>query len=169
MHLQTCTSVIFASQRTAILEISSSIFWSMSEKKEEFPEAKEIIWIAFFSQPLVSKYTIFYFPYLINIFSADRVDNGDPCKTYICHECNRTFKQPGNFKQHMASHNKQIVSAPNFPVENLLRRPMRRIVVIVIIIIILVYIYNVCMNSLQIWVYGFHADMDPPPPQYITT
>ena len=126
MHLQTCTSVIFASQRTAILEISSSIFWSMSEKKEEFPEAKEIIWIAFFSQPLVSKYTIFYFPYLINIFSADRVDNGDPCKTYICHECNRTFKQPGNFKQHMASHNKQIV----------LRRPMRRIVVIVIIIII---------------------------------
>jgi len=55
---------------------------------------------------------------------ADRVDNGDPCKTYICHECNRTFKHPGNFKQHMASHNKQIVSAPNFPVENLLRRPM---------------------------------------------
>ena len=52
------------------------------------------------------------------------MDNGDPCKTYICHECNRTFKHPGNFKQHMASHNKQVVTAPNFPVENLLRRPM---------------------------------------------
>ena len=56
--------------------------------------------------------------------SADRVDNGDPCKTYICHECNRTFKHPGNFKQHMASHNKQLVTAPNFPMDNLLRRPM---------------------------------------------
>merc|ERR1719195_141174 len=55
---------------------------------------------------------------------ADRVDNGDPCKTYICHECNRTFKHPGNFKQHMASHNKQLVTAPNFPMDNLLRRPM---------------------------------------------
>lgn len=55
---------------------------------------------------------------------ADRVDNGDPCKTYVCQECNRTFKHPGNFKQHMASHNKQLVTAPNFPVENLLRRPM---------------------------------------------
>lgn len=56
--------------------------------------------------------------------SADRVDNGDPCKTYVCQECNRTFKHPGNFKQHMASHNKQLVTAPNFPMENLLRRPM---------------------------------------------
>merc|ERR1712025_1351426 len=55
---------------------------------------------------------------------ADRVDNGDPCKSYICHECNRTFKHPGNFKQHMASHNNHIVSAPNFPMENMLRRPM---------------------------------------------
>merc|ERR1719410_122020 len=55
---------------------------------------------------------------------ADRVDNGAPCKTYICHECNRTFKHPGNFKQHMASHNKQLVTAPNFPMDNLLRRPM---------------------------------------------
>ena len=52
------------------------------------------------------------------------MDNGDPCKTYVCQECNRTFKHPGNFKQHMASHNKQLVTAPNFPVENLLRRPM---------------------------------------------
>ena len=42
----------------------------------------------------------------------------------MCQECNRTFKHPGNFKQHMASHNKQLVTAPNFPVENLLRRPM---------------------------------------------
>ena len=66
-----------------------------------------------------------YFSVLTFIcFSADRVDNGDPCKTYICHECNRTFKHPGNFKQHMASHNKQLVTAPNFPMENLLRRPM---------------------------------------------
>merc|ERR1719471_1975135 len=55
---------------------------------------------------------------------ADRVDNGDPCKTYICHECNRTFKHPGNFKQHMASHNKQLVTAPNFPMDNMVRRPM---------------------------------------------
>ena len=52
------------------------------------------------------------------------MDNGDPCKTYICHECNRTFKHPGNFKQHMASHNKQLVTAPNFPLDNMVRRPM---------------------------------------------
>lgn len=44
---------------------------------------------------------------------ADRVDNGDPCKSYICHECNRTFKHPGNFKQHMASHNKPVVTHPS--------------------------------------------------------
>ena len=43
---------------------------------------------------------------------ADRVDNGDPCKSYICHDCNRTFKHPGNFKQHMASHNKPVVTHP---------------------------------------------------------
>jgi len=52
---------------------------------------------------------------------ADRVDNGDPCKSYICHECNRTFKHPGNFKQHMASHNKPLVVAPN---QMNLKRPM---------------------------------------------
>jgi DNA-directed RNA polymerase subunit RPC12/RpoP len=47
---------------------------------------------------------------------ADRVDNGDPCKSYICHDCNRTFKHPGNFKQHMASHNKPVVThPPNMP------------------------------------------------------
>lgn len=43
---------------------------------------------------------------------ADRVDNGDPCKSYVCHDCNRTFKHPGNFKQHMASHNKPVVTHP---------------------------------------------------------
>lgn len=46
---------------------------------------------------------------------ADRVDNGDPCKSYICHECNRTFKHPGNFKQHMASHNKPVMTHPPPP------------------------------------------------------
>ena len=46
---------------------------------------------------------------------ADRVDNGDPCKSYICHDCNRTFKHPGNFKQHMASHNKPVVTHPPLP------------------------------------------------------
>ena len=50
------------------------------------------------------------------------------------------------------------------------KRPMRRIVVIVIIIIILVYIYNVCMNSLQIWVSGWVAvQMQMVHPQYITS
>ena len=46
---------------------------------------------------------------------ADRVDNGDPCKSYVCHDCNRTFKHPGNFKQHMASHNKPVVTHPAIP------------------------------------------------------
>lgn len=67
---------------------------------------------------------LFSMEFCMTFVSADRVDNGDPCKTYVCHECNRTFKHPGNFKQHMASHNKHIVSAPNFPMENMMRRPM---------------------------------------------
>ena len=46
------------------------------------------------------------------LFQLRRVDNGDPCKTYICHEFQRTFKHPGNFKQHMASHNKTVLTAP---------------------------------------------------------
>jgi len=53
---------------------------------------------------------------------ADRVDNGDPSKTYVCEDCNRTFKHPGNFKQHMASHNRPQISAPSFA--NILKRPM---------------------------------------------
>jgi hypothetical protein len=44
--------------------------------------------------------------------SADRVDNGDPSKIYICHECSRTFKHPGNFKQHLASHNRPPITCP---------------------------------------------------------
>ena len=55
--------------------------------------------------------------------AADRVDNGDPSKTYVCEECNRTFKHPGNFKQHMASHNRPQVTAPALP-GGLLKRPM---------------------------------------------
>lgn len=41
---------------------------------------------------------------------ADRVDNGDPSKLYVCQECNRTFKHPGNYKQHMASHNRPVLT-----------------------------------------------------------
>jgi len=54
---------------------------------------------------------------------AERVDNGDPCKTYVCHECQRTFKHPGNFKQHMASHNKPLLTSPNNNLANL-KKPM---------------------------------------------
>jgi len=50
---------------------------------------------------------------------ADRVDNGDPSKTYVCEECNRTFKHPGNFKQHMASHNR-----PQTSFASMFKRPM---------------------------------------------
>lgn len=50
------------------------------------------------------------------------MDNGDPSKTYVCEECNRTFKHPGNFKQHLASHNRPQVTSPALP--GILKRPM---------------------------------------------
>ena len=61
--------------------------------------------------------------YIIFIISADRVDNGDPSKIYVCEECNRTFKHPGNFKQHMASHNRMPAPAPPSLV-NFFKRPL---------------------------------------------
>lgn len=60
--------------------------------------------------------------FLYKIISADRVDNGDPGKIYVCHDCNRTFKHPGNFKQHMASHNRPQITSPNL--SSFLKRPM---------------------------------------------
>ena len=50
-------------------------------------------------------------PHLTNVLQsamADRVDNGDkPAVTqyqYQCEHCDRSFKHPGNYKQHLASH-----------------------------------------------------------------
>ncbi len=43
------------------------------------------------------------------------MDNGDPSKIYVCQECCRTFKHPGNFKQHLASHNRPPITCPPFP------------------------------------------------------
>ena len=42
---------------------------------------------------------------LQNVF-ADKVDKGDNFgkKMYNCEICGRSFKHPGNFKQHMSSH-----------------------------------------------------------------
>merc|ERR1719195_369085 len=56
----------------------------------------------------------------INNFEASSATGN----SYKCHICHSTYSHPGNFKQHMASHNKQLVTAPNFPMDNLLRRPM---------------------------------------------
>ena len=138
-----CTNVIFVTPPTVIPATSSSISSNTSERSEACPGTATTSTVSC-SQPSVN-IKIFSdscsvltggstkcgkLPYshifllTFSYVSADRVDNGDPCKTYVCHECNRTFKHPGNFKQHMASHNKQLVSAPNFPMENLLRRPM---------------------------------------------
>merc|ERR1719412_2542125 len=56
----------------------------------------------------------------INNFEASSATGN----SYKCHICHSTYSHPGNFKQHLASHNKQLVTAPNFPMDNLLRRPM---------------------------------------------
>ena len=60
---------------------------------------------------IVSQVPKFY----ILLCAADRVDNGDPSKIYICGECCRTFKHPGNFKQHLASHNRPPITCPPYP------------------------------------------------------
>ena len=50
-------------------------------------------------------------PHLTNVLQsamADRVDSGDKPQVnqyqYQCEHCDRSFKHPGNYKQHLASH-----------------------------------------------------------------
>ena len=50
-------------------------------------------------------------PHLTNVLQsamADRVDSGDKPTVnqyqYQCEHCDRSFKHPGNYKQHLASH-----------------------------------------------------------------
>jgi DNA-directed RNA polymerase subunit RPC12/RpoP len=58
-------------------------------------------------------------PHLTNVLQsamADRVDSGDkPTVTqyqYQCEHCDRSFKHPGNYKQHLASHIKNTKFEP---------------------------------------------------------
>merc|ERR1719458_2004758 len=59
-------------------------------------------------------------PHLTNVLQsamADRVDSGDKPVTnqyqYQCEHCDRSFKHPGNYKQHLASHMKSTKFEPN--------------------------------------------------------
>ena len=61
-------------------------------------------------------------PHLTNVLQsamADRVDSGDKPAVnlyqYQCEHCDRSFKHPGNYKQHLASHmrNSNTASAAN--------------------------------------------------------
>ncbi len=58
-------------------------------------------------------------PHLTNVLQsamADRVDSGDKPAVnlyqYQCEHCERSFKHPGNYKQHLASHMKSTKFAP---------------------------------------------------------
>ena len=51
---------------------------------------------------------------------ADRVDSGDAAaaaaaKVYTCEICGRSFKHPGNYKQHMTSHMRMTASFGPLP------------------------------------------------------
>ena len=74
-----------------------------------------ILIIISISEKSISKYffilPVYWKNIIFNFLLADRVDNGDPSKVYVCHECNRTFKHPGNYKQHMASHSRPVLSS----------------------------------------------------------
>jgi len=59
-------------------------------------------------------------PHLTNVLQsamADRVDSGDKPVInqyqYQCEHCDRSFKHPGNYKQHLASHMKSTKFEPN--------------------------------------------------------
>lgn len=68
-------------------------------------------------------------PHLTNVLKsamADRVDSGDKPPViryqYQCEHCDRSFKHPGNYKQHLASHMRTTQFAPNPSVSNSLQK-----------------------------------------------